>query len=125
MSSLQLVILLKEIVMTIEQEQKVTTAIEALERLYYLRIEEPCNCGNQVLHNNGGNYHQIVEFRKGSQSHNAVPNHQKECPCKSDDNKGVWVRFYDTCELKPLPLYNYCPNYREVVEKFVDWLDCQ
>lgn len=26
-------------------------------------LHEPCNCGGQVRHNNGGNYHDIVEFR--------------------------------------------------------------
>jgi hypothetical protein len=24
---------------------------------------EPCDCGSQVRHNNGGNYHDIIDFR--------------------------------------------------------------
>ena len=26
-------------------------------------IQQPCNCGGQVRHNNGGNYHSIIEAR--------------------------------------------------------------
>lgn len=25
-----------------------------------IRLEEPCNCGSNISHNNGGNYHAIV-----------------------------------------------------------------
>ena len=27
-------------------------------------LEEPCNCGNQIRHNNGGNYHEIIKLIK-------------------------------------------------------------
>jgi hypothetical protein len=32
--------------------------------IFYL--EEPCNCGSQIRHNNGGNYHEVIEFCKDS-----------------------------------------------------------
>jgi hypothetical protein len=25
-------------------------------------VDEPCNCGSQIRHNNGGNYHNEVDF---------------------------------------------------------------
>ncbi len=28
-----------------------------------ITLSEPCNCRGQVAHNNGGNYHEIVEFQ--------------------------------------------------------------
>jgi hypothetical protein len=28
-----------------------------------LELREPCDCGSMIRHNNGGNYHRIVEFR--------------------------------------------------------------
>lgn len=28
-----------------------------------VHLTEPCNCGGQIRHNNGGNYHSIVAFR--------------------------------------------------------------
>lgn len=27
-----------------------------------IHLQEPCDCGSQVRHNNGGNYHSIVKF---------------------------------------------------------------
>lgn len=37
-----------------------------MEFLTYVKhgfqMNEPCDCGSQVRHNNGGNYHKIVEF---------------------------------------------------------------
>lgn len=42
--------------------------IEAMEKLISgeLTLREPCDCGSQVRHNNGGNYHYIMEFRLDS-----------------------------------------------------------
>jgi hypothetical protein len=28
-----------------------------------IRLQEPCDCGSTVRHNNGGNYHAVVDIR--------------------------------------------------------------
>jgi len=42
----------------------VETAIWYFNRYGNLRLNEPCDCGAQVRHNNGGNYHAIVRLAK-------------------------------------------------------------
>lgn len=41
----------------IEEIRKEIRNLKEGERLCY---EEPCNCGNNIRHNSGGNYHDIV-----------------------------------------------------------------
>ena len=42
--------------------------VDALSKLLRgtVYLQEPCNCMGQIRHNNGGNYHSIVEFRLDS-----------------------------------------------------------
>ena len=47
----------------------VQRAADAIERnlheffkYKYLVLSEPCDCGDRIMHNNGGNYHDFVEF---------------------------------------------------------------
>lgn len=52
-----------------------------LQRGIFL-MKEPCDCGANIRHNDGGNYHEVIEIAK---------------------DEGVWLRIYDTCVLKPIP----------------------
>jgi len=43
-----------------ERKQKEGAAIKKFLQEKKLNIYEPCNCGNMIQHNNGGNYHEII-----------------------------------------------------------------
>jgi hypothetical protein len=49
-----------------EQTKLVEEAKKEFAEKGELTISEPCNCGSQIRHNNGGNYHCTVEFKKDS-----------------------------------------------------------
>jgi len=46
-----------------EQQKAVKAAIEELEKEKEFYIEEPCDCGSHIRHNNGGNYHDWIEIK--------------------------------------------------------------
>ncbi len=46
-------------------------------------MSEPCDCGAQIRHNNGGNYHELVSI--------------------AFENDQWYVKFDTTCELTPKP----------------------
>ena len=67
----------------IEQQKRVNETLPQLiddaKNGNVVTLYEPCNCGSQVRHNNGGNYHEIVSVVK---------------------DKGKWYKKEDsTCEL--------------------------
>ncbi len=39
------------------------TALRYLLDFAELTLREPCNCGSQPRHNNGGNYHEVISFK--------------------------------------------------------------
>jgi hypothetical protein len=39
-------------------------ALEMFEQGHFVQLNEQCNCGDQVRHNNGGNYHQIITLKR-------------------------------------------------------------
>lgn len=48
--------------MRLEQAAAIAAAIEEFNSTDKLTIREPCDCGHQVRHNNGGNYHDIIRL---------------------------------------------------------------
>lgn len=46
-----------------QQTEKQAAALKRLLETGHLYIYEPCNCGGQIRHNNGGNYHTEIQFR--------------------------------------------------------------
>lgn len=89
-----------------EKKEKVAKAMEEFNANKRLTIWEPCNCGSQIRHNNGGNYHQIIEIRR-------------------DGNKN-YVKFDSTCELVADAewqlLSKHYHNVRSLVLRYADWL---
>jgi|GEM_PF-4114873 hypothetical protein len=73
-----------------------------------LTICEPCNCGSQIRHNNGGNYHQIVTLKK--------------------EGEHVFVQFSSTCELIDEEEWQQVDkmwpptNVAEIIHECGDWL---
>ena len=91
-----------------ENEEKglIIEAMRTYNETETLVISEPCNCGSQIRHNNGGNYHQTVEIIY--------------------NNGNPLVRFSDTSELTDagewMSLKKYYPNVRALVNKYKGWL---
>ncbi len=65
-------------------------AIEKFEKTGNLYLIEPCDCGSQIRHNNGGNYHRVTELLRHSDGR-------------------VLVRESDTCELVAVLQWKNCP----------------
>lgn len=61
-----------------EQKEIKEAILRSLEEEGRAFMYEPCNCGSHIRHNNGGNYHEIINFVK-------------------EDNK-YYVRFTSTSE---------------------------
>lgn len=85
-----------------EPKQRTTKAIADFERDGELSIFEPCNCGNQIRHNNGGNYHQEIYLKR--------------------DGKQVFVKYDDTCELTAPAEWEACDDWQKVITDNADWL---
>lgn len=85
-----------------EQATAVETAISEFEQSGELIIREPCDCGDWVKHNNGGNYHQIISLRR-------------------DGNK-VYSKFDTTCELTPESEWQEEMDWQAVIRDNADWL---
>lgn len=62
-----------------EMMKRQTEVNSALEAGKVVEFCEPCDCGSQVRHNNGGNYHQFLLIKKV--------------------NETYLIRWDDTCEL--------------------------
>ena len=86
--------------MVMIQEQ----AIEKLENTGELDIYEPCNCGNHIRHNNGGNYHDIYEIKK--------------------DGTDYFVKSDCTSELEPPATWESSTKEQvyQLIQDCADWL---
>lgn len=85
-----------------EQAAAMKKAIEKFNSTGQLTIEEPCDCGNQVRHNNGGNYHDIIRLAR---------------------DKGQTLIMEDTTsELEPPAEWEECNDPEAVISKLADWL---
>ncbi len=85
-----------------EQKEKIEKAIKTFEGTGNLSIYEPCNCGSQVRHNNGGNYHTEIYLRR--------------------DSGDAFVKFETTCELVPRAEWEECKSPEAVIRGNADWL---
>ena len=55
-----------------------------------LTLQESCNCGNHIRHNNGGNYHEIINLA-----------YEMDTELPGDMN--FYIQKSSTCELDPTP----------------------
>lgn len=62
-----------------ERLEEIPKLMEELEAEGKLYMNEPCNCGNNIQHNNGGNYHDEISYA-------------------FEDNK-YFAKYDSTCEL--------------------------
>ena len=49
-----------------QKKARVEKALAELHANRCITVEEPCDCGSHIRHNNGGNYHQIMKFQEDS-----------------------------------------------------------
>ena len=85
-----------------QQKERIEQAKETFHNTGKLTIEEPCNCGNQVMHNNGGNYHDIIHLAK--------------------DGGQVFIMEDTTSELEAPAEWEICEDWQKVIDKNSDWL---
>jgi hypothetical protein len=85
-----------------EQEKRTNEAINTFNETGELAIYEPCDCGSQVRHNNGGNYHGEIYLLRDS---------------------GKWfVKYETTCELMPPAEWEECGSPVDIIRQHADWL---
>ena len=87
-----------------EKKEAIERALKQFKEEKRLSIYEPCNCGSQIRHNNGGNYHQEIYL--------AI-------------DEGKYFRKDDTtCELtEPAEWYEITEGEAiQTIEDFSDWL---
>ncbi len=85
-----------------EQKERIEQAIETFEKTNSFSIFEPCDCGNRISHNNGGNYHDEIYLRK--------------------DSGKVFVKYETTCELVPRAEWQECNDPVAVIRQYADCL---
>ena len=85
-----------------ERKERVIEAIQRFNEDGRLEICEPCNCGSQIRHNNGGNYHEIVELAR--------------------DGGQVFVKYDSTSELSEPAEWIVCEDPEAVIRECGDWL---
>lgn len=85
-----------------EQKKRIEESISTYDQTGSLMIEEPCDCGSHIRHDNGGNYHEFIKLKK-------------------DDEKD-FIKTDTTCELnKPAEWYE-CDDPHQVIRDNADWL---
>lgn len=85
-----------------QQKERIKQAVEIFYNTGKLTLAEPCNCGSQVRHNNGGNYHDIIQLVR--------------------DGEQVFIMEDTTSELEVLAEWEPCEDWQGVIEKNSDWL---
>ncbi len=87
-----------------EQKKLVEVAKAAFQKDGYLSIFEPCNCGSNIRHNNGGNYHDEIHLA-----------HDGDKYFRKDDN---------TCEMTESEGWEECTfeQVQSTIEENADWL---
>lgn len=85
-----------------EQKERIKEAIEQFSKTSELSIFEPCDCGNQVRHNNGGNYHQEIYLKH--------------------DSGQTFVKYETSCNLVAPAQWQECKNVNEIIKCNADWL---
>ncbi len=85
-----------------EQKERIKQAVENFNETGSLSIFEPCDCGSQVRHNNGGNYHEEIFLR-------------------SEGDK-AFVKYETSCELTAPEEWQKCADPESVIRQNADWL---
>lgn len=85
-----------------ERVEKLYEAIKEFNSTGQLTIAEPCDCGNQIRHNNGGNYHDLVYLKR--------------------DGVQTFAMETSTSELEPPTEWEECLDPEAVISKLADWL---
>ena len=85
-----------------EQKVRAEEAIQEFQESGSLTIYEPCDCGSQIRHSSGGNYHEIIELRQ--------------------DSGQFFVRYDTTCTLTPPATREACEDPEAVIREYADWL---
>ena len=85
-----------------EQKKHIEEAVELFEKTGKLNIDETCDCGSHIRHNNGGNYHDFIRLRR--------------------DGDKIFIKYDTTCELVAPAEWNPCDDWKTVIRKNADWL---
>jgi hypothetical protein len=87
-----------------QRKARVTRALAEFESTGELHIAEPCDCGSQIRHNNGGNYHRYLLLRR--------------------DGAQYFIQQGTTSELDPPPEWGEITHkdVLEMIESYGDWL---
>jgi len=85
-----------------EKEVMIKNAIATLEKYGELCIDEPCDCGSHVRHNNGGNYHTYITLRK--------------------DSGKTYVKYETSSELESPAEWGECDDPHLIIRSNADWL---
>jgi len=96
-----------------KQNLKLQLALNEFKANGRIVICEPCNCGSQVRHNNGGNYHSIITIKRD------------ETPTIHNRGTGrVFVKYDSTCDLIPTAEWEEINRIQAeaVIKQYADWL---
>jgi hypothetical protein len=85
-----------------EKKERIDKAIRVFNETNSLNIFEPCDCGSQIRHNNGGNYHETIHLQR--------------------DGQEVFVKYDTSCELVPEAEWQLVDDWKTVIEQNADWL---
>lgn len=80
---------------------KINQAKERLARGVPVVIAEPCDCGDFVRHNNGGNYHEVITIKPVGEK--------------------LFAKFSSTCEL--VDDEDWVEVDQIIVDEYAHWLD--
>ena len=85
-----------------EQKKRIEQAIETFGKTDSLSIFEPCDCGNRIRHNNGGNYHDEIYLKR--------------------DSGKVFIKYETTCGLVAPAEWGECEEPEAIILQYADWL---
>lgn len=70
------------------------------------KIREPCDCGSQIRHNNGGNYHERIEILKHTSNVGITKYYRLDGDTREifdndkqflvDDGRKLWTTYFNT-----------------------------
>lgn len=86
-----------------ERQKRIQEAMKTLERTGRLSIFEPCDCGSQIRHNCGGNYHSEIFLRRNSR-------------------KIFFVKFETSSMLAASAEWQECQDPKAIIKENSDWL---
>lgn len=90
----------KDTKMNAETQKKIDQQKAILRSGGKVRLQEPCDCGDHIRHNNGGNYHQVITLKYGYGK--------------------LHAKFGSTCELLPEPEWEPAEDFD--IAQYAHWL---